>query len=69
MKAEHYTTTRREIAGTPVTVTGYQIGEMHYCHIENLDPGATIARASAASAEKAESDAMEKAAKRLKPQP
>jgi hypothetical protein len=65
VKAESYTTTRREINGTPVTVTGYRIGEMHYCHIENVEPGATIARASAATAENAESEAVAKAEKRL----
>lgn len=65
MKAEGYTTAHREIAGTAVKITGYRIGPMFYCHIENAEPGATIARAAADSAERAESVAMEKAEKRI----
>ena len=65
MKAEGYLVERQEINGTPVTVTGYKIGPLHYCHVENVEPGATIARASGDTAEKAKSDAMAKATKRL----
>ena len=65
MKTEEYSSERREIAGIGVTVTRYRIGETYHCHVENLDPGATISRSSAATAEQAEENAVSKAEQRL----
>ena len=38
---------------------------MFYCHIDNVDPGATIARGSGATIELATNEAIDKAKRRL----
>ena len=65
MKTENYTEESQEINGIAVRVTTYQIGDDHYCHIYNVDPGAAIARATAATREKAVEEAMAKATQRI----
>ena len=65
MKTENYRVEQKEIAGARVSVTTYQIGERFHCHVANVDPGATIARAEADSHAEAERVALAKAAERL----
>ncbi len=65
MKAEYYRERRLEVAGWPLRLTSYKIGEKFYCHADNVSPGANIARASASSQEEAERLALEKAQERL----
>src|SRR4051794_5359190 len=43
--AEDYAESKMDLGGHKVNVTSYRIGETFYCHITNVDPGATIARA------------------------
>ena len=66
MKTENYRVEQKEIAGAQVSVTSYQIGERYHCHVANVDPGATIARAEADSNAEAVRLAVEKAGERLK---
>jgi hypothetical protein len=66
MKAEEYRVESKEIAGQHVKVTSYRIGDLYHCHVANADPGATVARAEAATREEAERAAVAKAAARLK---
>ena len=54
------------MAGISLKLTSYQIGDRFYCHVSNFDPGATIARAEAASPEEAEREALRKARARLR---
>jgi len=65
LKAENHTTTAQEIAGVKVKITTYKIGESFYCHIDNLDPGAVIARAEGATVKEAEELALQKVRQRL----
>lgn len=65
MTSENYLSQTRELAGVPVNVTSYKIGDRFYCHVSNVDPGATIARAEADSSAEAETLALDKAAARL----
>jgi hypothetical protein len=65
MKATGYTTRDDTLAGWPVRVTSYCIGDCWYASVENVDPGAKIARAEASSREEAERAAIEKAKERL----
>lgn len=65
MTSENYLSQTRELAGVPVNVASYKIGDRFYCHVSNVDPGATIARAEADSSAEAETLALDKAAARL----
>lgn len=64
-KATNYQVEKTEIQGIKVSITTYQIGDQFMCHIENENPGATIARAVGTSQEEAKQLAVEKVSKRL----
>ena len=44
-----------------IEIETYQAGDVFYCTINNVDPGARFARAEGTSREEAESKALEKA--------
>jgi len=65
MRAEDYTERNETIDGWPVHIVTYRIGDMCYCTIDNVDPGARFARAEGATREDVERMALEKAKKYL----
>ncbi len=66
MKAEEYAVEKQWLGTIPVRLTIYRIGSRFHCHIENADPGATIARAEGATRVEATTVALSKAVERLK---
>ena len=65
MKPEDYTRRQAELAGWPVSIETYKLGDIYHCTIANVDPGARFARADGASREEAERLAIEKATRHL----
>jgi hypothetical protein len=65
MKPEEYSRRQQDLAGWPVVIETYKLGEVYHCSIANADPGARFARADGATREEAESHAIEKATKYL----
>ena len=65
MKPEEYAERQMEMAGWPVHVVTYRLGKLFYCKVDNVSPGAQVARASAATREEAEQQALAKAGERL----
>ena len=65
MKAEGYERRRQELGGWPIEIETYQIGDVFYCAINNVDPGARFARAEASTREEAERQALAKAERYL----
>ena len=55
MKAEGYAKRRQPLAGWEIEIETYQTGNVFYCTINNVDPGARFARAEGATREEAES--------------
>lgn len=66
MKAEAYLVEEKELEGVPVVLRSYRIGGVFYAHVENKDPGATIARSEGTTREEATELALNKARARLK---
>lgn len=66
MKVEQHQERKLEIAGWPVHLTSYRIGETFHCTADNVSPGANLARTSGATREEAENKAIERAGERLK---
>lgn len=64
-RAEEYQITKKEIGGQPVSIISYRIGERYYCHVDNVDPGATIARGESGTSDDAIAIAVKKAEERL----
>jgi len=65
MKPEDHSRRQEELAGWPVTIETYKLGDVYYCTISNVDPGARFARAEGPTRADAESRAIEKATKYL----
>jgi len=66
VKTENFKEEIVKVNGVPVRVTTYKIGDFCYCHVYNVDPGATIARSTAATREKAVEEAMLKVSQRIR---
>lgn len=60
LKAEEYRERREEISGWPIRIVSYRIGQRCYCAIDNVDPGARLARGEGRTREEAETVALEK---------
>ena len=65
MKAEEYANRELELAGWKARVTSYRLGDTYHCSVDNVSPGAVVARAEGKTREEAENRAVEKAAKYL----
>ena len=65
MKPEEHSRRQQELAGWPVMIETYKLGDVYHCAIANVDPGARFARADGASREEAERRAIEKATRHL----
>lgn len=59
MRAERYQRRRQELAGWPVAVTSYQLGDRYVCEIESA--GARLARGEGPTREESEDQAMRSA--------
>ena len=65
MKPEEYSRRQEDLAGWPVSIETYKLGDVYHCTISNVDPGARFARADGATREEAERIAIEKATRYL----
>ncbi len=65
MNAEQYSRRQIELAGWPISIETYKVGDVYYCSISNVDPGARFARAEGSTSDEAERLALEKAARYL----
>jgi hypothetical protein len=65
LKPEEHARRNEQLAGWPVTVETYRLGDVYHCTVANVDPGARIARADGSTREEAESRAIDKATRYL----
>jgi len=65
MKPTEYSERQLEIVGWPVKVTSYKVGDVHHAIVDNVSPGAWIARAQGPTQQHAEAQALKLARQRL----
>ena len=65
MRTEDYQRREEKLAGWPVGIVSYKLGDKWFCEIDNVSPGARIARAEGLTREAAERDAIAAATRRL----
>jgi hypothetical protein len=65
MTVEEHQVRTMDIAGWPVNLASYRIGETFHCTLDNVSPGATLARTTGATREEAEEKAIARATERL----
>jgi hypothetical protein len=61
MKPEEQSRQPLELAGWPIIVESYRLGDLYHCTISNADAGARITRADGSTRHEAEQRAIEKA--------
>lgn len=61
MKAEEYQEKRLVVAGWPVNLTLYRLGNEWHAKADNVSPGAALCRVTAPSREEAEQAALKRA--------
>ena len=66
MRAEDYSRRQSELAGWPISIETYKLGDVYHCTIYNVDPGARFARADGSTKAEAEQSALDKAERYLK---
>jgi hypothetical protein len=65
MRPEDYTRRREQVEGWDINIVSYKLGKTYRCTIDNVSPGANIARGEGDSREAAEAQALETARLRL----
>ena len=65
MKAEEYSCRQIEVAGWPIELESFRLGQVYHCTISSVDPGARFARADGSTKEEAERLALAKAERYL----
>lgn len=61
MRAEEFAERSLELAGWPVNISSYRLGDAWHAKADNVSPGAALARATGASREEAENGVIERA--------
>ncbi len=64
-KPEDFSRRQIELAGWPVSIETYKLGDVYHCTIYSVDPGARFARADGPTSTAAEEQAIEKATRYL----
>ena len=65
MKAEEYSRRQVEVAGWPIEIECFRLGQVYHCTVSSVDPGARFARADGPTKEEAERLALAKAERYL----
>jgi hypothetical protein len=68
MNVDHPTAYQERKESVPpfqIHITSYKLHDIFYCWVDDVDPGAVIARAKGATREEAEQKAIKKAKERL----
>ncbi|MBZ5592339.1 MAG: hypothetical protein LAP39_08885 [Acidobacteriia bacterium] len=65
MKVEDFQERKVEIAGWPVNLSSYRLGDVFHCKADNVSPGAALARTTGATREEAEKKALDRAGQLL----
>jgi hypothetical protein len=65
MRAEEYSERTVDVNGWQCRLTSYKLGDVYHCQADNVSPGARLARATGATKEEAERQALERATELL----
>ncbi len=64
-KAEGLEKRREKVGEFEINIESYRTGDTYYCSVDNVDPGAVVARAKGKTREEAEESAVKKASERI----
>jgi hypothetical protein len=58
LKTQEYVEELSVIDGVAIKIASYRVGDLYHCHIDNVDVGATIARAEGTTRVQAKNNAL-----------
>ena len=61
MKVEEHSKRQQQVGQWKVNIVSYRLGDRYYCTVDNVEPGATLARAQVLTRDEAEKKALGKA--------
>jgi hypothetical protein len=61
LRAEDYRRRRERLEGWDIGITSYKLGGRYCCEVDNVSPGARLARGEGATRDEAEAEALNKA--------
>jgi len=61
MKVEEHSKRQQQVGQWKVNIVSYRLGDRYYCTVDNVEPGATLARAQGLTRDEAEKKALGKA--------
>jgi len=61
MLVEDYSERQVDVEPWQVKLTSYKLGQVYHCKADNVSPGAALARATGATREEAEQNALDRA--------
>ena len=61
MKPEEYSRRQQEVGRWKINIISFKLGDRYYCTVDNVEPGAWLARAESGTRAEAERIAIEKA--------
>lgn len=64
-KAEGLERRREKVGEFEINIQSYRVGDTYHCSVDNVDPGAVIARAKGKTRQEAEEAAVKKARERV----
>ena len=62
---EDYQHRQEKLADWPVNIISYKLGDLYYCTVDNVSPGARLARGAGITREEAERQALDTAQRLL----
>lgn len=61
MKVEGYSRRQQQVGRWKINIVSYKLGDQYICTVDNVEPGATLARAEGLTREETEKKAVQKA--------
>ena len=61
MNIEGYSRRQEQVGRWKVNIVSYKLGDQYYCTVDNVEPGATLARGQGSTREEVEKKSLEKA--------
>jgi hypothetical protein len=59
LRPEDYQRRQEKLADWPINIISYRLGECYYCTVDNVSPGARLARGVGTTREEAERQALD----------
>lgn len=65
MKPKEYARRQQQVGPWKINIISYRLGDLYFCTVDNVEPGATLARGQGSTRDEAEEKAVRKAEQSL----